>query len=80
MILQLYEIWEKYCYSIDIIPYGKAMVRVACCTHTARRFSYFLSQVRGITSLQPSHNGDSVAVPVHVYYNYSYAIIAQFGN
>ena len=33
---------------------------------TMRRFSYSLSQVRGIASLQPRHNGDSVAVAAHV--------------
>ena len=31
-----------------------------------RRFSYSLSQVRGITSLQPRRNGDSVAIAAHV--------------
>ena len=29
-------------------------------------FSYSLSQVRGIASLQPGHNGDSVAIAAHV--------------
>ena len=31
-----------------------------------RRFSYSLSQVRGIASLQPRRNGDSVAIAEHV--------------
>ena len=31
-----------------------------------RRFLYFLSQVRGIASLQPRRNGDSVAIAAHV--------------
>ena len=31
-----------------------------------RCFSYSLSQVRGITSLQPRRNGDSVAITAHV--------------
>ena len=30
------------------------------------RFSYSLSQVRGIMSLQPRRNGDSVAIAAHV--------------
>ena len=31
-------------------------------------FIFSLSQVRGIASLQPRHNGDSVATAAHVYY------------
>ena len=47
---------------------GKVYVIIACPTLTTRRFSYFLSQVRGIASLRPKHNGDAVDVAAHVFY------------
>ena len=33
---------------------------------TTRRFSYSLSQVRGIASVQPRYEGDLVAIAAHV--------------
>ena len=56
---------------------GKVYFMVTSPTFTTRLFSYSLSQIRSITSLQPRHNG------VHMYNyahtaHYSYAIIMQF--
>ena len=46
--------------------YGISMVMVACPPLITRCFSYSLSQVRGILSLQPRHNGDSVAIAAQI--------------
>ena len=77
---------ERDVFTTLIMTYGKTCVIVASPTllYTMRRFSYSLSQVRGIASLQPRHNGDSVYSKYIIIYAYtahhSYAIIAQFGN
>ena len=49
-----------------ITRYGKVCVMVASPTLTTRRFSYSLTQVRGIASVRPRHKGDSVAIAAYV--------------
>ena len=56
---------------------------VACHKHYGEAlFIFSLLQVCGIVSLQPRHNGDSVAVCIaaHVYYNTSHHAHAQLRN
>ena len=56
----------RYFYNSNYEMMGKVCVMVASPTLTTRRFSYSLTQVRGIASERPRHKGDSVVIAAHV--------------